>query len=73
LSKPDFLAVDTSAPPNDADTAAHAALVIVPRMRFIVAVREVEHWTSTNLVGGLLLLAAVTWLVVWAVRRFLRS
>ncbi|HEX9854471.1 MAG TPA: hypothetical protein VGC47_04090 [Acidimicrobiia bacterium] len=42
-------------------------------MTFIVAVREVEGWTATNLLGGLLLLGIVAFGLVWAIRRFLRG
>lgn len=45
---------------------------IVPRMVDIRAVREVETWTTSNVLGGLLLLAVVVALLIWGIRRYLR-
>jgi hypothetical protein len=38
----------------------------------IRAVREVETWTETNVLGGILLLAVVVGLLIWAIRRYVR-
>jgi hypothetical protein len=38
----------------------------------IRAVREVETWSGTNLVGGILLLVVVVALLIWAIRRYVR-
>ncbi|MFQ5554486.1 MAG: hypothetical protein ACE5GC_03835 [Acidimicrobiia bacterium] len=42
-------------------------------MVLIGAVREVEGWTGTNIVGGLALALIVTVGLVWAIRRYLRD
>ena len=40
-------------------------------MLVISAVRETEAWSGTSVVLGVMLLAVVTGLIVWRVRRFL--
>ena len=43
----------------------------MPRMLVIVAVREAEAWSATNIVMGLILLAVAVTVLVWAIRRYL--
>jgi hypothetical protein len=38
----------------------------------IRAVREVETWTGTNVLGGILLLVVVLVFLIWLIRRYVR-
>lgn len=48
-------------------------VAIVPRMGSFAAIREAEPWSTLNVLGGLLLLAALIWFLVWAIRRYLED
>jgi len=37
------------------------------------AIREAEPWTALNVLGGLVLLGALVWFLVWAIRRYLED
>lgn len=46
---------------------------ILPRMPEVVALRELETWTAGNILGAVILLAALVVAIVVLVRRYLGS
>jgi len=42
-------------------------------MALIADVRQAETWTFSNILGGLVLLAALVIFLVWVIRRYLRD
>jgi hypothetical protein len=53
--------------------AGLSAAAIVPRMTVVGALREVDPWTRSSMVAGIVLAAVVFSLVVWLVIRYLRG